>query len=165
MAFEEEHVGFDGFKLSQIDVGEAELCVRHGGSGPPLLLLHGYPENHGMWRQVAERLAGEFTLIIPDLRGYGRSSKPAATPDHESYSKRAMARDVLSLMGHFGYQRFGVAGHDRGGRVGYRLALDHPGAVTRLSLIDIIPTGEVWARADYRFALGYWHWLLISAES
>jgi haloacetate dehalogenase len=151
-------MAFEGFKLSQIDVGEVSLRVRHGGSGPPLLLLHGYPETHMMWNQVAADLARDFTVIAPDLRGYGKSTLPAYSDDHETYSKRAMARDAIALMRHFGFERFDVAGHDRGGRVGYRLALDHPQAVRRLSILDIIPTGEVWARADRRFALGYWHW-------
>jgi haloacetate dehalogenase len=152
-------MSFEGFQLSQIEVGEGvSLRVRHGGSGPPLLLLHGYPETHMMWGEVAGDLARDFTVVAPDLRGYGRSTPPADSDDHETYSKRAMARDAVALMKHFGFERFDVAGHDRGGRVGYRLALDHPDAVRRLSVLDIIPTGEVWARADRRFALGYWHW-------
>ncbi len=152
-------MSFEGFELSQIEVGEGvSLRVRHGGSGPPLLLLHGYPETHMMWGQIAGDLAKAFTVIAPDLRGYGRSTPPADSDDHETYSKRAMARDAIALMRHFGFERFDVAGHDRGGRVGYRLALDHPRAVRRLTIMDIIPTGEVWARADHRFALGYWHW-------
>jgi haloacetate dehalogenase len=151
-------MGFEGFELSQIELGEVNLRVRHGGSGPPLLLLHGYPETHMMWNQVAGGLARDFTVVAPDLRGYGCSTAPADSPDHETYSKRAMARDAIALMKHFGFARFDVAGHDRGGRAGYRLALDHPKAVRRLSVLDIIPTGEVWARADRRFALGYWHW-------
>jgi haloacetate dehalogenase len=151
-------VAFEGFELSQINVGEVSLRVRHGGSGPPLLLLHGYPETHMIWSLVAGDLAKDFTVIAPDLRGYGKSTAPADSDDHETYSKRAMARDAIGLLKHFGFERFDVAGHDRGGRVGYRLALDHPQAVRRLSILDIIPTGEVWARADRRFALGYWHW-------
>jgi haloacetate dehalogenase len=155
-------VAFEGFQLSQIDVGEVSLRVRHGGSGPPLLLLHGYPETHMMWREVAGDLARDFTVVAPDLRGYGKSTAPADSADHETYSKRAMARDAIALMRRLGFQRFDVAGHDRGGRVAYRLALDHPHAVRRLSILDIIPTGEVWARADRRFALGYWHWAFLA---
>jgi len=151
-------MAFEGFQLSQVDVGEASLRVRHGGSGPPVLLLHGYPETHMMWARVAEGLARDFTVVTPDLRGYGGSTKPPSSDDHETSSKRAMARDAVALMAHFGFERFDVAGHDRGGRVAYRLALDHPQAVRRVSILDIIPTGEVWARADRRFALGYWHW-------
>jgi haloacetate dehalogenase len=160
-------MSFEGFQLSQIEVGEGvSLRVRHGGSGPPLLLLHGYPETHMMWREIARDLAKDFTVVAPDLRGYGGSTPPADSDDHETYSKRAMARDAIALMKHFGFDRFDVAGHDRGGRVSYRLALDHPDAVRRLAVLDIIPTGEVWARADRRFALGYWHWsFLVQANA
>jgi haloacetate dehalogenase len=153
---------FEGFQLSQIEVsdpkGPVSLRVRHGGSGPPLLLLHGYPETHMMWGKVAADLARDFTVIAPDLRGYGKSTKPASSDDHETSSKRAMARDAVALMRGLGFEHFDVAGHDRGGRVAYRLALDHPQAVGKISVLDIIPTGEVWARADHRFAVGYWHW-------
>lgn len=155
-------MGFESFQLSRVDVGEATLRVRHGGSGPPLLLLHGYPETHMMWGQVADDLAKDFTVVAPDLRGYGESSKVPANEGHESYSKRAMARDAVALMKHFGFERFNVAGHDRGGRVAYRLALDHPQAVEKVSILDIIPTAEVWKRADKRFALGYWHWSFLA---
>lgn len=152
----------DGFELEQVIVGGQELRVRHGGSGPPLLLLHGYPETHACWNRIAPDLAAEFTVIAPDLRGYGGSGHPEPDPEHHVYSKRAMAQDAVALMAHFGFDRFDVAGHDRGGRVGYRLALDHPAAVRRLTVLDIIPTGEVWARADDRFALAYWHWTLLA---
>ena len=108
---------FEGFALDRIDTGEAVVRVRHAGSGPPLLLLHGHPQTHVMWHLVAPRLAEEFTVIAPDLRGYGESSKPATTPDHEPYSKRAMARDAVALMEALGFERFSVAGHDRGARV------------------------------------------------
>ena len=156
-------MSFEGFELSQIEVAAGvSLRVRHGGSGPPLLLLHGYPETHMMWGKVAGELARRFTVVAADLRGYGLSTLPPATEDHETSSKRAMARDALALMLHFGFERFDVAGHDRGGRVGYRLALDHPDAVRRLTVLDIIPTGEVWTRADHRFALGYWHWAFLA---
>jgi haloacetate dehalogenase len=153
---------FEGFQLSQVELPEVSARVRHGGSGPPLLLLHGHPETHMMWGAVADGLARDFTVIAPDLRGYGRTTKPPSSDDHETSSKRAMARDAVALMAHFGFERFAVAGHDRGGRVTYRLALDHPQAVTRISILDIIPTGEVWARADQRFALGYWHWSFLA---
>ncbi|MEU4426433.1 alpha/beta hydrolase [Actinoplanes sp. NPDC024001] len=154
--------GFDGYELDLITVGEQTLRVRYGGSGPPLLLLHGYPQTHLCWRAVAADLARDFTVIAPDLRGYGGSGKPPADAEHHAYSKRAMAADVLALMAHLGHDRFDVAGHDRGGRVGYRLALDSPQAVRRLTVLDIVPTGEVWARADDRFALTYWHWTLLA---
>lgn len=159
-------MAFEGFELSQIAVpdsaGEVKLRVRHGGSGPPLLLLHGYPETHMMWAKVAEGLADSFTVVCPDLRGYGGSTKPPSASDNETSSKRAMARDAVNLMAELGFDRFAVAGHDRGGRVAYRLALDHPAAVSRVSILDIIPTGEVWARADRRFAMGYWHWSFLA---
>ena len=155
-------MAFEGFELSQIDVGEASLRVRHGGSGPPLLLLHGHPETHMMWGKIADDLARDFTVVAADLRGYGGSTKPPSSKDHETSSKRAMARDAVALMRHFGFDRFDVAGHDRGGRVAYRLALDDPKAVRRVSILDIIPTGEVWARIDIRFALAYWHWAFLA---
>jgi haloacetate dehalogenase len=150
--------GFEEYELSQTTVGDVSLRVRVGGAGPPLLLLHGYPETHLMWGGLAADLAQEFTVVAPDLRGYGDSSKPPTVPSHETYGKRAMAADGVALMQQLGFDRFDVAGHDRGGRAAYRMALDFPGAVRRLTVMDVIPTGEVWARADARFALGYWHW-------
>src|SRR6202171_5063162 len=153
---------FDGFTLERIDTGEATIGVRHGGGGPPLLLLHGYPQTHVMWHRVAPRLAREFTVVAMDLRGYGDSSKPPTTADHEPYSKRAMARDAVAVMRHFGFERFDEAGHDRGGRVAYRLALDHPQCVRKLATLDIIPTGEHFRRADMKFGLGYWHWFFLA---
>ncbi|WP_138735775.1 alpha/beta fold hydrolase [Modestobacter excelsi] len=150
--------GFEGFELTRVDVGEVTLRVRTGGSGPPLLLLHGYPETHLMWAGVAADLARSFTVVAPDLRGYGESSQPATVPGHETYGKRAMAADGVALMHRLGFDRFDVAGHDRGGRVAYRMALDTPDVVRRLTVLDVIPTAEVWDRADARFALGYWHW-------
>lgn len=155
-------MAFERFELSRVDVGEAILRVRHGGSGPPLLLLHGYPETHMMWGKIADDLARDFTVVAPDLRGYGESTQPATVKDHESYSKRAMARDAIALMRHFGHERFNLAGHDRGGRVAYRLALDHPDALIRLSILDIMPTADVWKRANKAFALGYWHWSFLA---
>lgn len=145
-------------------MGDLSLRVRSGGCGPPLLLLHGYPQTHLMWSRVAGELVADFTVVAPDLRGYGGSTGPAADPEHAGHSKRAMAGDALALMRSLGFARFDVAGHDRGGRVAYRLALDHPRAVRRLSVLDIVPTGEVWARADDRFALGYWHWPFLAQQ-
>src|SRR5262245_28909883 len=113
---------FDGFEVDDIDTGEAVIHCRRGGSGPPLLLLHGYPQTHAMWHLVAPRLARDFTVVATDLRGYGDSSKPATAEDHEPYSKRAMARDQVALMAQLGYERFAVAGHDRGARCAYRMA-------------------------------------------
>lgn len=154
--------GFDGFEESRVDVGEVTLRVRRGGNGPGLLLLHGYPETHLMWREIAPGLADGFTVVAPDLRGYGASSKPPTVEDHSTYGKRAMAADGVALMAGLGFDTFDVVGHDRGGRVAYRLALDHPRAVRRLSVLDIVPTAEVWARADRSFALGYWHWSFLA---
>jgi haloacetate dehalogenase len=153
---------FDGFRLDALDTGEATLRVRIGGSGPPVLLLHGHPQTHFMWHAVAADLARDFTIVAPDLRGYGRSSKPPTTGDHEPYSKRAMARDAVALMERLGFDAFSVAGHDRGGRVAYRLALDHPERVRRLATLDILPTGEHFRRADMQFAMGYWHWFFLA---
>jgi haloacetate dehalogenase len=149
---------FDGFTLERIDVGEAVLRVRHGGSGPPLLLLHGHPRTHATWHMVAPRLASAHTVVCPDLRGYGESSKPPTTADHEPYSKRAMARDAVALMRALGHERFAVAGHDRGSYVAFRTALDHPDAVTALAVLDSVPIAEALARADARFASAWWHW-------
>lgn len=154
-------MSFEKYTLETVRLSDVSLQVRHGGSGPPLLLLHGCPQTHMMWGRIADDLAIDFTVIAPDLRGYGKSSKPVpgeGTP----YSKRAMAQDGVALMAHFGFDLFNLAGHDRGGRVAYRLALDHPNVVRRLSLLDIIPTGEAWLRADHRFALGYWHWSFLA---
>jgi haloacetate dehalogenase len=153
---------FDDFTLETIDIGEVTLRVRHGGSGPPLLLLHGHPQTHVMWHRVAPALAERFTIVAPDLRGYGLSAKPPTTYDHMPYSKRVMARDQIALMQRLGFERFSVAGHDRGGRVAYRLALDHPDRVTRLAVLDIIPTGEAFRRMDVAFGLGYWHWFFLA---
>ncbi len=153
---------FEGFELSTVDTGEAVIRVRHGGSGPPLLLLHGNPQTHVMWHAVAPQLARDFTVVATDLRGYGDSSKPPTTPDHAPYSKRIMALDQIAVMRRLGFERFFVAGHDRGGRVAYRLALDHPDRVLRLAVLDIIPTGEAFRRADMAFGLGYWHWFFLA---
>ncbi|WP_029429496.1 alpha/beta fold hydrolase [Blastococcus sp. URHD0036] len=154
--------GFDGFTDERLTVGEVSLRVRRGGSGPPLLLLHGYPETHRMWAGVAAGLAAEFTVVVPDLRGYGDSSQPPTVADHSTYGKRAMAADGVALMRVLGFGSFDVAGHDRGGRVAYRMALDSPEAVRRLTVLDVVPTAEVWARADARMALGYWHWAFLA---
>lgn len=152
---------FKGFELHHVDTGEATIRARIGGTGPPLLLLHGNPQTHLMWHRIAPRLAEEFTVVAADLRGYGDSSKPKTTPDHEPYSKRAMARDQVALMRHFGFERFSVVGHDRGGRCAYRMALDHPERIKKLAVLDILPTWEHYRRTDLGFAMGYWHWFFL----
>jgi len=152
---------FAGFKLHRVDTGEATIRARIGGSGPPLLLLHGNPQTHLMWHKIAPQLAEHFTVVAADLRGYGESSKPETSPDHEPYSKRAMGRDQVALMRQFGFETFSVAGHDRGGRCAYRMALDHPERVEKLAVLDIIPTWEHYRRTDLTFAMGYWHWFFL----
>ncbi len=155
-------MAFEGFRLSMIDVGDAVIRTRHGGSGPPLLLLHGHPQTHWMWHKVAARLARDFTVVCTDLTGYGDSSKPESTADHARYGKRAMALDQVAVMRSLGFERFAVAGHDRGGRVAYRMALDHPGVVASLAVLDIVPTWEAFKRTDTAFGLGYWHWFFLA---
>lgn len=153
---------FAGFETMRIDTGEAEIHVRRGGSGPPVLLLHGHPQTHVMWHLVAPRLARDFTVVATDLRGYGASSKPPSAPDHEPYSKRAFARDQLAVMTALGFERFAVAGHDRGGRTAYRMALDAPEQISRLAVLDIVPTLEMWEAMDMRLAMENWHWLFLA---
>jgi haloacetate dehalogenase len=125
-------------------------------------LLHGFPQTHLMWRDIAPVLARDFTVVCADLRGYGRSGCPASAPDHAPYTKRAMAQDMVTVMQQLGFRRFSVAGHDRGGRVAYRLALDHPEQVAKLAVLDIVPTADVWERADRRLACAYWPWSLLA---
>ena len=152
----------EGFTRAEIHAGETTIFVRWCGSGPPLLLLHGFPQTHVMWRGVASRLARRYTVVCADLRGYGQSGCPRSTPDHAPYAKRAMAHDMVAVMEQLGFPRFSVAGHDRGGRVAYRLALDHPARIDRLAVLDIVPTEGAWERADARFALGFWPWSLLA---
>lgn len=149
---------FEGFTLEDIEVSDGKLHVRHGGSGPPVLLLHGHPRTHMTWGQVADRLAKSFTVVCPDLRGFGRSFKPADSADHEGSSKRAKARDAVELMRALGHERFAVVGHDRGSYVAFRAAMDHPENVTRLVVLDCVPILEALERADERFAQRWWHW-------
>ena len=153
---------FEGFDQASIDTGEAVIRVRHGGSGPPLLLLHGIPETHVMWHKVAPRLARRFTVVAADLRGYGDSSKPPTTPDHAPYAKRAMARDGIEVMRQLGFDAFFVAGHDRGARCAYRMALDHPDQVRKLAVLDIVPTGDALRRANADFARDFWVWFFLA---
>ena len=150
------------FTAERIAVSGGELRLRHGGNGPPLLLLHGNPQTHAMWNAVAPALAEQFHVVCPDLRGYGQSFKPAATPDHAPYAKREMAKDFTELMTILGFDDFFLAGHDRGGRVAHRLALDHPGRVKRLAVLDIVPTIEHFERTDMDFAMGYYHWFWLA---
>ena len=149
---------FPGFTLEHVEVGGGTIRLRRGGSGPPLLLLHGNPQTHAMWNAVAPKLAERFSVVCPDLRGYGGSMKPEATADHAAYAKKAMAKDMVEVMQHFGHTRFLLAGHDRGGRVAHRLALDFPDRVEKLAVLDIVPTIEHFERTDMAFALGYYHW-------
>lgn len=149
---------FPGFTLETLELSSGPVRLRHGGSGPPLLLLHGNPQTHAMWHLTAPTLAERFTVICPDIRGYGGSHKPPASPDHAPYAKREMARDLAELMTRLGHDRFQVGSHDRGARVAHRLALDHPDRVERLAVLDIVPTIEHFERTDMSFALGYYHW-------
>jgi haloacetate dehalogenase len=150
------------FKAATIETGETTIFTRWFGSGPPLLLLHGFPQTHLMWRDIAPELARDHTVVCADLRGYGQSGCPVSSPDHAPYAKRALARDMVAVMERFGFPRFSVAGHDRGGRVAYRMALDHPDRVERLAVLDILPVDIVWERADKNFALGFWPWSLLA---
>jgi haloacetate dehalogenase len=149
---------FEGFTLDHIQLGDVTLRVRHGGEGPPVLLLHGHPRTHTTWHAVAPRLAEQHTIVCADLRGYGQSSKPPTTPDHAPYSKRALAKDCVELMRALGHDRFAVAGHDRGVLVALRTALDHPEHVDKLVVMDGLPVSEHLARCDARFAAAWWHW-------
>jgi len=153
---------FEDFEAIDLQAEETSIFLRRYGSGPPLLLLHGFPETHLMWRGVAPLLVREFTVVCADLRGYGRSGCPDSRPDHAPYSKRAMAGDMMAIMARLGFPRFSVAGHDRGGRVACRMALDHPDRIDRLAVLDILPTETVWERADSRFALAFWPWSLLA---
>jgi haloacetate dehalogenase len=149
---------FPGFVQSTVQTTGATINVLKGGSGPPLLLLHGAPQSHISWRLVAPTLAKSYTLIVPDLRGYGDSSKPESGDNHINYSKRAMALDQIEVMQHFGYKKFDVIGHDRGGRVAHRMALDHPQAVSKLVFVDIVPTHYLYTHVTLEFIQAYFHW-------
>jgi len=155
---------FDGFDLRMVSVAaDLELRVRTGGSGPPVVLLHGHPRTHTTWHRVAPLLlAAGYTVVCPDLRGYGQSTKPPSAADHAPYSKRAMAGDIRALMANLGHERFAVVGHDRGSYVAFRLAMDAPETVTRLAVLDSVPIAEALARADARFATAWWHWFFFA---
>jgi haloacetate dehalogenase len=152
----------EGFTTEIVPTAGTGIFVRRAGSGPPLLLLHGFPQTHIMWRDIAPILAADFTVVLADLRGYGRSGCPPSSPDHAPYAKRAMAGDMIEMMARLGYESFAVAGHDRGGRVAYRMALDHPSRISRLAVLDIIPTDTAWENADARLALAFWPWTLLA---
>jgi haloacetate dehalogenase len=152
---------FPGFKSELIEVNGVKIMTRKGGSGQPLLLLHGHPQTHAIWHRVAQQLAESHTVVMTDLRGYGDSSKPQGSQDHLNYSKRVMALDQIEVMRHFGFAQFDVLAHDRGARVAHRLALDHPKAVKRLVLLDIAPTLAMYEKTSNQFARSYWHWFFL----
>jgi haloacetate dehalogenase len=152
---------FEGFDRRRIDVGPVEINLVLGGSGSPLLLLHGYPQTHAMWHRVAPALAERYTLVAPDLRGYGDSDSPPGDPDHENYCKRVMARDQADVMSALGFDSFYLAGHDRGARVAHRLALDHPTRVRRMALLDIVPTHTAFASVNKDLATASYHWFFL----
>ena len=156
---------FPGFELRQVETSGASINLVTGGTGPPLLLLHGYPQTHLMWRKLAPRLAIEFTVVVPDLRGYGDSSKPPAGSDNVNYSKRALAQDQVETMTALGFERFAVAGHDRGARVAHRLARDHAERIERLALLDIVPTLYRFETIDQKAATSSWHWFFLIQPS
>jgi haloacetate dehalogenase len=153
---------FTGFEQHRVSTRQAQIHVLTGGQGPPVLLLHGYPQTHVVWHAVAPRLREHFSLVIPDLRGYGDSKGPPPDPQHMNYSKRAMAQDMVELMSALGHERFMLAGHDRGGRVGYRLALDHPERLSHFAAIDIIPTLAAAERMNKDTAMSTYHWLFLA---
>src|SRR3954465_8139456 len=149
---------FAGFRAHSLPTPRGTAHAAITGDGPPLLLLHGFPQTHLMWHAVAPALAERFTVVAVDLPGYGASFRPAVSEDHAAHGKRALAGDLVAAMAALGFEGFALVGHDRGGRVAYRMALDHPERVSRLAVLDIVPSGEIWNRADATFALGYWHW-------
>jgi haloacetate dehalogenase len=156
----------DDFQPRRIDVGEVQLFARVGGVGPPLLLLHGFPQTHICWARIASQLARHFTLVLADLTGYGQSRGPPPRPDGANYSKRAVAGHMVALMAALGYERFSIAGHDRGARVAYRLALDQAERVERLAVLSILPTFAMWRRlSDVKKAIDTYHWFLLAQPS
>jgi haloacetate dehalogenase len=155
----------DHFETAEIKTDDNTIFIRRYGNGSPLLMVHGFPRTSLMWRHVAPHLASNHTVICVDLRGYGRSGVPASTEDHYPYSKRAMAKKLVAVMDKLGFGKFDLVGHDRGGRVSYRLALDHPEKVSRLAVFDVIPISEAWGHADSKFAMTYWPWSLLSQKA
>jgi haloacetate dehalogenase len=156
---------FPHFKKKFIETTGARIALQYGGNGEPILLLHGYPETHVMWHKVAPPLARDYTVVCPDLRGYGDSSKPKGEPDHSNYSKRAMAKDMVEVMAALGHESFHVVGHDRGGRVAHRLARDHGKRVKSLTVLDISPTLKMYESTTMQFAKAYYHWFLLIQET
>lgn len=152
---------FPGFAVHELETRGARVHARVGGRGPPLLLLHGYPQTHAIWHRLAGPLAARFTVVAADLRGYGDSGKPESAPDHAPYAKRAMAQDVVEAMALLGFGSFHLVGHDRGGRVGHRLAVDHAARVRSLTVLDIAPTLAMYEQTDLAFASAYWHWFFL----
>jgi haloacetate dehalogenase len=152
---------FPGFATQRIRTAGTEIHCVVGGAGPPLLMLHGYPQTHAMWHKVAPALAREFTVVCPDLRGYGDSGKPASDATHDAYAKRAMAQDMVEVMRALGFVRFCLVGHDRGGRVAHRLCVDHPEAVERVAVLDISPTRTMYGATNQAFATAYYHWFFL----
>jgi haloacetate dehalogenase len=152
------------FETAQVEVSGNTIFIRRYGKGPPILMVHGFPRTSLMWRFLAPKLAENHTVICVDLRAYGRNGTPSSTPDHFPYSKRAMANELVEVMATLGFSTFTLIGHDRGGRVSYRLALDHPRSVERLAVFDVIPILEAWNRTDARFAKTYWPWILLSQK-
>ncbi|CCQ58166.1 MULTISPECIES: alpha/beta fold hydrolase [Crocosphaera] len=152
---------FANFKNLVIQTSEVKINLLKGGKGYPMLLLHGYPQTGVMWHKIAEKLAENFTVIIPDLRGYGDSDKPSGTANHSNYSKRVMAADQIEVMSQLGYEEFYLVGHDRGGRVAHRLSLDYPHKVKKLALLDIAPTYQMYTTTDQQFASAYYHWFFL----
>jgi haloacetate dehalogenase len=155
---------FVGFRTSEVKTKDNSVFLRSHGTGPGLLLIHGFPRTHLMWRHLAPQMTDRHTVICVDLRGYGQSGSPVSTDDHFPYSKRTMASELVEVMEQLGFPRFSVVGHDRGGRVAYRMALDHPETVEQLAVFDVIPILEAWSRADAQFAQTYWPWILLSQQ-
>jgi haloacetate dehalogenase len=155
----------DHVETAEIDTGDNRIFIRRYGKGSPLLMVHGFPRSSLMWRHVAPQLASKHTVICVDLRGYGRSGVPASAEDHYPYSKRAMGNELVAVMDKLGFPKFDLVGHDRGGRVSYRLTLDHPERVQRLAVLDVIPISEGWGRADAKFAMTYWPWILLCQKA
>lgn len=153
---------FEGFAARTVDTSGARIFLRMAGGGPPLLLLHGYPQTHAMWHRVAPELARSHTVVCPDLRGYGDSGKPPSDDTHLAYAKRTMAQDQVEVMEALGFTRFMVAGHDRGGRVTHRMCLDHPERVSRAAVLDIVPTRTLFGSISRGLAVGYYHWFFLA---